>query len=113
MTRTAVAIIPRAGPPARGVALLGMQGISKQFDGVQALQDAHFSVAAGEVHALLGENGAGKSTLIKIVCGALRRDTGSIRWGGEPVESEAGRRHHRGHPSHPSAPEHDRSPERS
>ena len=87
MTRTAVADHPPGGPgSARGVALLEMQGISKQFDGVQALQDAHFSVAAGEVHALLGENGAGKSTLIKIVCGALRRDTGSIRWGGEPVE---------------------------
>jgi ribose transport system ATP-binding protein len=63
-----------------------MEGISKQFDGVRALHEAHFSVVTGEVHALLGENGAGKSTLVKIVCGALERDAGSIRWGGKPVE---------------------------
>ncbi|MEA2026215.1 MAG: sugar ABC transporter ATP-binding protein [Chloroflexota bacterium] len=63
-----------------------MEGISKDFDGVQALQDARIAVATGEVHALLGENGAGKSTLIKIVCGALQRDAGTIRWAGDPLE---------------------------
>ena len=77
---------PGGSVPARGVALLEMEGISKQFDGVQALREASFSVVAGEVRALLGENGAGKSTLIKIVCGALQRDAGTIRWGGQPVE---------------------------
>ena len=72
--------------PARGVVQLEIEGLSKGFDGVQALKDARFSVIGGEVHALLGENGAGKSTLIKIVCGALQRDAGTIRWSGELVE---------------------------
>lgn len=49
--------------------LLVMQGISKSFAGVPALQDVHWSVQAGEIHALVGENGAGKSTLMKVLSG--------------------------------------------
>ena len=53
-------------------ALLELEGISKAFPGVRALEDVHFSVAAGEIHALVGENGAGKSTLIKVISGVHR-----------------------------------------
>jgi ribose transport system ATP-binding protein len=60
-------------------------GISKSFGGVRALRDAAFSASFGEIHALVGENGAGKSTLIKILCGVLRPDEGSIRVRGEEV----------------------------
>jgi inositol transport system ATP-binding protein len=63
-----------------------MAGISKRFPGVQALADVDFEVAAGEVHALLGENGAGKSTLLKILSGAQRPDGGSIEFQGRTVE---------------------------
>lgn len=66
--------------------LLYMKGISKTFPGVKALQNVELSLAAGEIHALLGENGAGKSTLMKILSGVYQRDGGEIRIDGEAVE---------------------------
>jgi ribose transport system ATP-binding protein len=66
--------------------LLVMEQVSKSYDGVQALRAADLTVLPGEVHALLGENGAGKSTLMKILVGAVERDSGAIRIAGEPVE---------------------------
>ncbi len=65
--------------------LLQMQGISKAFPGVQALDSVDFEVRAGEIHALIGENGAGKSTLIKILSGAQSADAGQITLGGKRV----------------------------
>ena len=56
--------------------LLRMEGITKIFSGVVALDGVDFRLERGEVHALVGENGAGKSTLIKIMTGAYRRDGG-------------------------------------
>ena len=66
--------------------LLEMNGISKSFPGVRALQDVSLEVRAGEVHALVGENGAGKSTLMRILGGIHQRDAGQIRLHGRPVE---------------------------
>jgi ABC-type sugar transport system ATPase subunit len=65
--------------------LLDLQGITKRFGGVTALRDGNLSVAAGEVHLLLGENGAGKSTLMKIVAGIVERDSGRMLWNGSEV----------------------------
>ncbi|MEO8668608.1 MAG: ATP-binding cassette domain-containing protein, partial [Bauldia sp.] len=65
--------------------LLEMRHISKHFAGVRALVDAHLSVVAGEVHAVMGENGAGKSTLIKILAGAYAADQGQVFIAGKPV----------------------------
>ena len=65
---------------------LVMRGICKSFDGTQALRNVDFSGAIGEVHAISGENGAGKSTLVKILSGALPRDTGDILLDGERIE---------------------------
>jgi monosaccharide-transporting ATPase len=62
-----------------------MEGIEKAFPGVHALQHVDFSVARGEIHALVGENGAGKSTLIKVLTGVERPDSGTISLHGQPV----------------------------
>jgi simple sugar transport system ATP-binding protein len=64
---------------------LALRGISKRYASVIANHAIDLSVAAGEIHALLGENGAGKSTLMKIVYGVTEPDAGSIEWEGQPV----------------------------
>lgn len=66
--------------------LLEMAGISKRFPGVVALDDVTLTVGTGEVVALIGENGAGKSTLMKILGGAISRDSGTVKINGKPVE---------------------------
>lgn len=63
--------------------LIRLEGIVKNFPGVQALKGVNFSLREGELHALCGENGAGKSTLIKILAGAYRIDGGRILFDGE------------------------------
>ena len=63
-----------------------MSGVDKRFGAAAALTEASFSVAPGEIHALIGQNGAGKSTLIKILTGYYRRDAGSVLFDGQPFE---------------------------
>ena len=58
--------------------LLKMEGISKTFPGVRALDNVSLEVKAGTVHALMGENGAGKSTLMKCLFGIYAKDAGHI-----------------------------------
>lgn len=65
--------------------LLEMNGISKEFPGVKALDDVTLKVRAGTVHALMGENGAGKSTLMKCLFGIYKPDAGEILLNGERV----------------------------
>ncbi len=59
--------------------------VSKSYGGVRVLHEVDFEVHGGEVHALVGENGAGKSTLIKVLGGAVRPETGTVRLGGTPL----------------------------
>ncbi len=63
-----------------------MRGISKTFPGVKALDNVGFSVAEGEIRALVGENGAGKSTLMKILNGNYKKDCGQILIDGQEVD---------------------------
>jgi ribose transport system ATP-binding protein len=63
--------------------VLEMNDIVKSFPGVRALDGVSFDLYAGELHALMGENGAGKSTLIRVLAGAHRPDSGTIRINGE------------------------------
>ena len=63
-----------------------LRNIVKAYGGVVAVNGVTLAVAAGEVHALVGENGAGKSTLMKILSGAIPKDEGSILVDGSEVE---------------------------
>jgi len=72
-----------------------VKGLSKRFDATVALDDVSFSVAQGEVRALIGENGAGKSTLVKILSGLIRQDSGSVSLFGETAAIGRPARAHR------------------
>ncbi|MEN8234943.1 MAG: ABC transporter ATP-binding protein [Actinomycetota bacterium] len=62
-----------------------LRNIDKSFYGVLANADVDFTLARGEVHALLGENGAGKSTLCSVIAGLYRPDSGEMLLDGAPL----------------------------
>jgi D-xylose transport system ATP-binding protein len=65
--------------------VLSLEGVSKSFGPVQALDGVNLQIQPGEVVALVGDNGAGKSTLVKVIAGIHTADTGRILFDGEPV----------------------------
>ncbi|WP_159605067.1 sugar ABC transporter ATP-binding protein [Agromyces humi] len=65
--------------------LLEVEGVSKGFPGVQALDDVRLDLRHGEVLALVGENGAGKSTLMKLLAGIYTPDAGVFRMNGRDL----------------------------
>ncbi|TVT30750.1 ABC transporter ATP-binding protein [Amycolatopsis rhizosphaerae] len=65
--------------------LLEIDGISKRYGELIALQDMTFDVRAGELFGFVGSNGAGKTTTMRIVLGVLAADAGTVRWDGAPV----------------------------
>ena len=67
------------------VPLFHMDGISKRYGGVHALEGVDLTVRAGRIHAILGENGAGKSSLIKCMSGVVQPDSGTMSLDGVPV----------------------------
>ena len=70
---------------ANGTPLLELEGVSKRFGPVQALDRVDFTVSAGEVVGLVGDNGAGKSTLVKAIAGINPPDEGTVRFEGKEV----------------------------
>ncbi|KAB8134167.1 sugar ABC transporter ATP-binding protein [Gracilibacillus oryzae] len=65
--------------------VLELKAITKEFPGVKALDNVHFNLKAGEIHALMGENGAGKSTFIKVITGVHLPNKGDVYLNGEKV----------------------------
>ena len=59
--------------------LLSTRSVSKAYAGIPVLKGIDLVIAPGEIHALMGENGAGKSTMMKVLCGILKADEGTIR----------------------------------
>ena len=66
--------------------ILELKGITKIFPGVKALDNVHFQLKPGEVHALMGENGAGKSTFIKVITGVHKAEEGEMFLEGKKVD---------------------------
>src|SRR5438552_6408644 len=67
-------------------AVLTVEGLSKSFDGVEAVRDVSFDVAAGELVALIGPNGAGKTTCFNLLSGQLAPDTGTVTLSGTRID---------------------------
>jgi D-xylose transport system ATP-binding protein len=65
---------------------LEVDGVSKSFGSIAALEGVSLKLAAGRVTALVGDNGAGKSTLVKIMSGVFMPNRGSVRVDGRPVD---------------------------
>jgi ABC-type sugar transport system ATPase subunit/ribose/xylose/arabinose/galactoside ABC-type transport system permease subunit len=72
-------------------ALLAIEGVTKSFGPTVALRDCSLELAAGTVHALMGENGSGKSTLVKILSGVHRPDGGLVRIERVPLRARSPR----------------------
>jgi branched-chain amino acid transport system ATP-binding protein len=72
-------------------AVLEVEGLSKAFGGVRAVDDVGFTLAAGELLALIGPNGAGKTTCFNCISGQLRPDAGSVRLEGRSLAGLAPR----------------------
>jgi branched-chain amino acid transport system ATP-binding protein len=66
-------------------ALLQIEGLTRRFGGVVAVDGIDLDLAAGEFHAVIGPNGAGKTTLIGLVAGEISPQAGSIRFGGSDI----------------------------
>src|SRR5512136_2935086 len=66
--------------------ILRMKNIHVSYDACKALQGVDFDLYPGEIHALVGEHRAGKSTLVKILSGAVRKESGEILLQGERIE---------------------------
>ena len=73
----------------QGQPLFRMEGISKRYGGVRALEKADLTIHAGRIHAILGENGAGKSTLIKVMSGVVAPDEGTMILDGRAVSFDS------------------------
>ncbi|HWM75944.1 MAG TPA: ABC transporter ATP-binding protein, partial [Methylomirabilota bacterium] len=69
--------------------LLEVDRLSKGFGGVQAVSDVSFTLDEGELLGVMGPNGSGKTTLFNLIAGALRPDSGQIRFRGEDVTGQA------------------------
>ena len=69
--------------------LLRVDGLTKRFGGIVAIDDVDFGIAPGSIYSIIGPNGAGKTTLLNLLSGVYRAEAGSIRLGGVAIEQLA------------------------
>jgi ABC-type branched-subunit amino acid transport system ATPase component len=69
--------------------VLSVEGVTKHFYGVAALDDVSFEVEPGELLSIIGPNGSGKTTLFNVITGFLRADRGRVRLRGSDITSRA------------------------
>lgn len=69
--------------------LLEVTDLKKSYGGVEAVRGVSLHLDAGEIVAIVGDNGAGKSTTIKMISGAVQRDSGSIRWQNREIDIDS------------------------
>lgn len=74
------------GDAAPDAPIVALRGIVKRFDELVAVDGVDLDLAAGEIHAVVGENGAGKSTLMHVLAGVVRPDRGTLTIRGRTVE---------------------------
>ncbi len=65
--------------------LLRLEGVSRHFGGLKAVNGVDFELAEGEIHALIGPNGAGKTTFVSLLCGRIPVQSGTIRFDGADI----------------------------
>lgn len=65
--------------------LLRTRGLSKSFDGLQAVSDVDFDLPKGEIRALIGPNGAGKTTFVGMICGRIEPSAGQVEFDGQDI----------------------------
>ena len=66
-------------------ALLSLNGVSKRFRGLVAVDGVSFDLPEGVIFAVIGPNGAGKTTLFNMIAGAMKPDSGVITFAGAPI----------------------------
>ena len=69
-----------------GGALLAVDGVSKSFGGLRAVNNVSFDVARGQLFSVIGPNGAGKTTLFNLITGVYPLTAGAIRFGGREIQ---------------------------
>ncbi|MEI8073552.1 MAG: ABC transporter ATP-binding protein [Bacteroidota bacterium] len=72
--------------------ILSIEGISKSYGNIQALQNVSYEVPKGAVFGLLGPNGSGKTTMLSIILDVLKANTGTFNWFGKPGSPETRKR---------------------
>jgi ABC-2 type transport system ATP-binding protein len=75
-----------------GSDVLELQGLTRRYGELVALDDLSFTVAEGQMFGFVGSNGAGKTTAMRIILGVLAPDAGEVRWRGRPMTDEIPKR---------------------
>jgi branched-chain amino acid transport system permease protein len=76
----------REPEPAEPAVLLEVEGLSRRFGGLRAVDELSFHVTEGTITALIGPNGSGKTTAFNLITGMMRADAGRVRFAGERID---------------------------